>query len=179
MKGIVFTELIEMVEQQFGYETVDQLLVETTLPSGGAYTAIGTYSHQEMVDLVNGLSLKTGIAVPTLLKSFGQHLFKTFVRVYGHFFEHLTDTFSFLSAVHHHIHVEVKKLYPDAELPDFEIEKIGDNSMKMVYRSERRMGDLADGLLAASIAHFNENTKVERKNLDEAGKVVSFLITKN
>lgn len=179
MKGIVFTELIEMVEQQFGYETVDQLLVETNLPSGGAYTAIGTYSHQEMVDLINGLSLKTGIAVPTLLHRFGQYLFKTFVRVYGHFFEHLTDTFSFLSAVHHHIHVEVKRLYPDAELPDFEIEKIDGKTMKMVYHSARRMGDLAEGLLMASIAHFNENTRVERRNLDEDGKVVCFLITKN
>lgn len=168
-----------MVEQQFGYETVDQLLVETNLPSGGAYTAIGTYSHQEMVDLVNGLSLKTGISVPKLLRDFGQHLFKSFVRVYGQFFEHLTDTFSFLAAVHHHIHVEVKRLYPDAELPDFEIERTDGRTMKMVYRSERRMGDLAEGLLMASITYFNENTSFERQNLDQDGKVVCFLITKN
>jgi hypothetical protein len=49
MKGIVFTEFIEMVEQRFGYEIVDELLTETELPSGGAYTAIGTYSHHEIV----------------------------------------------------------------------------------------------------------------------------------
>ncbi|MBI1224914.1 MAG: hypothetical protein GC192_06720 [Bacteroidetes bacterium] len=178
MKGIVFTEFIEMVEQQFGYETVDELLVETNLPSGGAYTAIGTYDHQEIVDLVHALSVKTETSVPKLLNGFGQHLFISFVKIYGQFFEHLTDTFSFLAAVDHHIHVEVKRLYPDAELPNIQIESIGENSMKMIYISERKMGDLAEGLIMASIAHFKENLHFERENLNESGSVVSFFITK-
>ena len=40
MKGIVFTEFLEMVEDQ----------------SGGAYTSVGTYDHNEIFRLVNCLS---------------------------------------------------------------------------------------------------------------------------
>ena len=36
MKGIVFTEFLEMVEEKYGYEVVDQIIEESKLPSGGA-----------------------------------------------------------------------------------------------------------------------------------------------
>nr|WP_317171239.1 hypothetical protein [Spirosoma utsteinense] len=37
-----------MVEQKFGYELVDSLLLTADLPSGGAYTSAGTYPPHEM-----------------------------------------------------------------------------------------------------------------------------------
>jgi Haem-NO-binding len=178
MKGIVFTEFIEMVEAKFGYEVVDELLSETPLPSGGAYTAIGTYSHHEMVALVVGLSKKTSTPLPTLLYSFGQYLFQTFVKVYGQFFEHTTDAFSFLESIENYIHVEVQKLYPDAELPRFSTQRINDNTLEMIYQSERSMGDLAEGLIAASIKYFNEKATIRRELMGEGGKKERFLITR-
>ena len=42
MKGIVFTEFLEMVEAQFGLDTVDAIIENSDLPSRGAYTAVGT-----------------------------------------------------------------------------------------------------------------------------------------
>ena len=38
MKGIVFSEFMELVEEKFGLETVDHLIESTDLASGGAYT---------------------------------------------------------------------------------------------------------------------------------------------
>lgn len=178
MKGIVFTELMEMVEQQFGYETVDELLLETDLPSGGAYTAIGTYSHQEMLDLLNGLSKKTKTPKSKLLYGFGQHLFGTFCRIYGQFFEHLTDVFSFYQAVDQHIHVEVKKLYPDADLPNFQFTRLDERTVEMIYRSERCMGDLVEGLIVSAAAFFQEKVCIKRRRLDKIGKLEQFLISK-
>ena len=67
MKGIVFTEFIEMVEQTFGYEMVDDLIESNDLPSGGSYTTIGTYEHGEMISLVTTLSQRTKAPVPDLL----------------------------------------------------------------------------------------------------------------
>ena len=53
MKGIVFTEFLEMVEDRFSLDMVDDLIDDCDLPSGGVYTAVGTYSHEEIVALVS------------------------------------------------------------------------------------------------------------------------------
>ena len=46
MKGIVFTELIELVEKKFGLEMVDTIIGESDLPSGGVYTSVAvSYTH--------------------------------------------------------------------------------------------------------------------------------------
>ena len=52
MKGIVFTEFLEMVEASYGLQTVDTIIENASLPSEGAYTAVGTYDFNEMV--ING-----------------------------------------------------------------------------------------------------------------------------
>jgi len=41
MKGIVFGEFMEMVEATFGDETVDMMVEQNNLASGGVYTAVG------------------------------------------------------------------------------------------------------------------------------------------
>ena len=96
MKGIVFSESLELVEEKFGLETVDHLIESTELASGGAYTAVGTYPHSEMVALVVALSQKSGIPVPDLLKVFGHHLFNTFNKNYSVFFEGVEHPYDLL-----------------------------------------------------------------------------------
>ncbi|MCZ7680611.1 MAG: heme NO-binding domain-containing protein [Sandaracinaceae bacterium] len=60
MKGIVFTELLEMVEERYSLEVVDRIIERAELPSGGVYTAVGTYPHAEMGRLLRELSAATG-----------------------------------------------------------------------------------------------------------------------
>ena len=67
MKGIVFREFISMVENQFSLETADHIISASNLSTDGAYTSVGTYPPQEMVDLVTHLSAATNISVPDLL----------------------------------------------------------------------------------------------------------------
>jgi len=87
MKGIVFTEFLDMVEQEFGYDTVDQIIQNSDLPSNGIYTAVGTYHHSEIVQLLTNLSKKTDLDPNGLLVSFGGYLFNTFLSQYPHFFK--------------------------------------------------------------------------------------------
>jgi len=54
------------------------------------------------------------------------------------------------------IHVEVRKLYPDAELPTFTCDTSTPGRLTMLYRSSRPFADLAEGLIAGCIAHFCE-----------------------
>lgn len=173
MKGVVFTEFLEMVEDKFSPDLADRIIEAADLPNGGAYTAVGTYPHAEMGKLVIALSKETGAKVPDLLKTYGRHLFGRFLAGCPQFFAGLTDSFSFLKTIENVVHVEVRKLYPDAELPGFETVAIGPDRLQMIYRSPRCLGDFAEGLMEGCFTHFGERVSLTRT--DEAGgRVVRF-----
>lgn len=178
MKGIVFTEFLDMVEAKFGYNMVDELIESSELSSNGIYTAVGTYHHSEIVALLTNLSTKSKIAPDVLLRSFGEYLFDTFLKQYPQFFSSQDNAFSFLESIDSHIHVEVLKLYPEATLPKFITEKNEDGTMSMVYQSERKMASLAEGLIFKSIAHYKENCKIDTTFIKEDGSEVKFTITR-
>src|SRR5262249_19283568 len=99
-------------------------------------------------------------------------------KAYPQFFE-VSSAFAFLENVHNYIHVEVKKLYPDAELPSFECARAGDNGLDMVYRSPRRMADLAEGLIQGCADPYGESLDIARAVLSGCkGEVVGFMIRK-
>ena len=178
MKGIVFTEFLEMVESEFGYNMVDNIINKSDLPSGGIYTSVGTYAFSEMGMLLHNLSTDTGLSMPQLLNAFGKYLFNTFVKNYPGFFESAPNAFKFLESIEDHIHVEVKKLYPDAELPSFDTKYISPDQLEMIYKSERRMADFAEGLIEKTLEHYGEEAKIEKEKLNENGSIVRFIITK-
>lgn len=172
MKGVVFTEFFGMVEAAFSADMVDDLIDATEPPSGGAYTAVGTYDHTEIVAMVAELSRRTGTPIPDLLRAFGRHLFGRFHALYPVFFEGMDSTLAFLDSIEQVIHAEVRKLHPDAELPRFETEHRDDERMVLVYRSPRHMEDLAAGLIDGCAAHFGDTVEVVREHRD--GGAVAF-----
>ena len=179
MKGIVFCEFVEMMEAEFSAEMADEIISSTELESGGAYTAVGTYDHNEMLALVTQLSEKTGAPVPDLVTAFGRYLFGRFVELYPAFFEGVDGAFSFLDRIEEHVHVEVRKLYPDAELPTFATSRPNDDTMVMVYQSTRPFADLARGLIEGCIAHYGEPVDVHMEDLSDEGRThVRFTLTR-
>ncbi|WP_439113470.1 heme NO-binding domain-containing protein [Hydrogenophaga sp.] len=169
MKGVVFTEFLEMVEDRFSAEMVDDIIEDSELPSGGAYTAVGTYPHSEMVSMVVALSQRSGMAVRDLLLAFGQHLFGRFAHGYPAFFKGQTHAFDFLAGIELVIHAEVLKLYPDAQLPRFTVEEHTQQRLILVYNSPRHFEDLAEGLMRGCMAHFGEHAEISRSVLYENG----------
>lgn len=176
MKGMVFTTFLEMVDEQFSPEVTETIIEAAELPSGGAYTAVGTYHHLEMVRLVSELERVTGKTGSELLKAFGEYLFAKLARGYPTFFVDARDAFSFLDGIERTIHTEVRKLYPDAELPSFQCAYPDGDTQCLTYRSARCFGDLAEGMIAGCIQHFGERIAVEREDLTSEGSHVQFTL---
>jgi len=156
MRGIVFTEFMSMVSDVMSEDMVDDIIEDCDLPNGGAYTQVGTYPHEEILALVTALSQRSGISVHDLCVTFGQHLFNVFATNYKSMFEGYTHSLDFLESIDQRIHGEVRKLYPDAELPKFEYER-GDGTLKMRYMSKRPFGSLCIGLVDGCKAHFGDD----------------------
>ncbi len=181
MKGIVFREFIDMVEQQFSLELADAIITASDLSTKGAYTAVGTYPHAEMVALVSNLSAQTGKPVPALLHHFGRHLFGRFTEIHPQYVSSYHSAFELLQRLDGNIHVEVRKLYHDAELPSFTYESMEDGGMHFDYRSHRGLADFAEGLIEGCIAHFGQSVSVQRTDLpaDDQGSHTRFTLIRN
>jgi len=179
MKGIVFTEFLEMVEVQFSPEMADAIIEASDLSTAGAYSAVGTYPHAELVQLVRHLSTRSSIPVPDLLRAFGKHLFRRFAIGFPMFFTDVSTVFEFLRGLENYIHVEVRKLYPDAELPTFLCRQVDDQTLEMTYQSVRGLADFAHGLMEGCFVHFGETIDVARDDLSQGrGTEVRFTLTR-
>jgi hypothetical protein len=130
-----------------------------------------------MVRLVTQLSAATGIAPPALTHAFGKYLFSRFVALYPQVFEGVDSSYALLEKVEGTIHAEVRKLYPDAELPRFECNSSEPGRMTMTYRSPRGFADLAGGLIEGCIEHFGEKIDVQQEDLSDGRRTsVRFLL---
>jgi hypothetical protein len=169
MMGMVFTEFLELVESKFSPEVADRIITAAGTATDGAYTAVGKYDHAEMVRMVQALSVETQVPVEELLRVFGPHLAVRFSHLYGAFFASQPSLFDFLASVDSKIHVEVRKLYPAAELPSIQSCERTTDSQTLIYRSSRHMHDLALGLIQGAAVHYGQPVEVEHSSLPDGG----------
>ena len=162
MKGVVFRELLDMVDDRFGADVTERVLDACVLPSGGAYTAVGTYDHSEILVLVGALAKETGAEGRDLVRAFGKHLFHRLAQAHPSTVEGHKDALSLVSTIQNHIHVAVRKLYPDAELPEIGWTAVSENEIELTYHSTRPFADLCQGLIEGSIEHFGVPTELTR-----------------
>ncbi|ACA87027.1 heme NO-binding domain-containing protein [Shewanella woodyi] len=162
MMGMVFTGLMELIEDEFGYETLDTLLESCELQSEGIYTSVGSYDHQELLQLVVKLSEVSSVPVTELVRLFGKKLFVELIEGHPEIANEMKDSFDLLSKIDSFIHVEVYKLYPQAELPKFTCDRLGDNDIRLHYQSKRPFASFAEGLLDGCAEYFKEDFTISR-----------------
>ncbi len=165
MKGFVFTEFFELVESRFGFSMSQRILDMANPASGGIYTAVGTYPNSEMKALVRSLSEASGLSESQLYQVYGEYLFRKLVDRYQGFIVGKRDALTLLESINDQIHVEVRKLYPDAELPSFSSQRTGLHQLILEYRSDRGMAALAHGLILGCGHHYQEQLEIANTDL--------------
>ena len=176
MKGIVFTEFLELVEDKFGLEVANDIIESSNLPSKGAYTAIGTYEFSEMLSLLKNLSEHTQISIDDLLYTYGLHFFHVLEQSYPQIMDKYEKPIDLLSSIDSYIHVEVRKIYPEAELPKFEVLEKTKKTLTLKYISSRSMYAFALGLIEKTFHHYNSSAVIEHTKLNKDGSEVKFVI---
>jgi hypothetical protein len=155
MKGVVFVELLAMAESAFGEAAVDAVLDSRPLSTGGAFTRVGNYPCSDLIAIVEGLSERADTPADELQRRFGHWMMAHFAAVYPQLMAAHDDALSMLEAIEGEVHVEVRKLYPEAELPRFETKRLGPRRLRMTYRSPRPLGAFCQGLIEACLDHFD------------------------
>ncbi|MEM7219857.1 MAG: heme NO-binding domain-containing protein [Pseudomonadota bacterium] len=159
MKGVVFNILGEMVEEQFGIAAWDALLQQTELD--GEFVATESYADEDLFALVGAASEATGFDANDLVFAFGRYMVPYFFENYPEFFKPEYSLREFLLTVDSVIHVEVRKLMPEANLPSFDY---GDDDLReltMTYRSPRKLCRLAEGLIQGAADHYKTSFELD------------------
>jgi len=176
MKGIVFTIFNKMIEDNFGLEVWDGLIERTKPKSEGVYTTAETYPEAELLNYVVALSETTNIDAYDLIKTFGEFTFPILAEKYPVFVEG-KELKEFLLSVHDVIHVEVLKLYPEAQLPTFTYEDVSENKLVMIYESKNDLRAFAEGLINGAASFFKKGINQELQEINvEDGFCVKFTL---
>jgi hypothetical protein len=161
MKGIILRQYLEFVETNYGPETVEKIIEESQLSSQGAYTNVGTYSYEDILHLTKALSEIVNLPIERIVRDFGQSLFQNLMIAHPQY-QNLTSVKEMLAKIHNVIHVEVRKLYPDAALPDLDYSENEDGSLSIHYKSERPFATFALGLIMGCVDYYKESYKITR-----------------
>ena len=160
MKGLVFTTFYSHVEERYGFEMLEDIIEDADLPNKGAFTSVGTYPFQDMVVLVTALTRRTGKPLPVVLENFRHACFGKWVTYVAVEFEK-KSLFDILEGIDHFHEHEVRKLYPDAELPSFKVQSRDDQLLVLNYSSCKPLANLATGVIKGAAAHLGESIAVK------------------
>ena len=158
MKGIIFTEFLDIVERTFDLEVCQSMLDMANEP--GVYTSVGSYEHQRLVKLIICLHKVTGVSPENLQQTFGRAVFPRLLTLLPNYDFSDSNTFDFIRSVESYIHQEVKKLYPDTTPPRFEFSNETETTLTMDYHSARCMGYVCLGLLEGCADYFEQHLDI-------------------
>jgi hypothetical protein len=180
VKGVIFTELVSVVERHTSTLVSEQIISQAGLDTKRAFTSVGNYPHGEAFILVRSAASMLKTPPEVLMRKFSGELFEYLVASHPELFpEHIDDALSFLSVVQPHIHNEVKKLYVESRRP--KVHTVVENGdMFVTYELNRPFAMIAMGLVEGCCAHFDESlTVVIESQLEATDTSATFVISVN
>jgi len=159
MKGIIFNLLEEVVTEQFGEETWDQLLAQAQVE--GSFTSLGNYPDENLFKLVAAASAALKQTPDQVVRWFGVSALPLLAEKYPVFFQRHQSTRPFILTLNGIIHPEVRKLYPGADTPEFDFDTSSPEVLVMNYRSKRKLCALVEGFTEGAAAHYSETVSIQ------------------
>jgi hypothetical protein len=150
VKGVIFNVVQEVVEEHFGAEFWDRAVEHSGVD--GSYTSLGSYDDGDMIALVGSIAELGRVGREDVLVLAGRSGFRHLASRHRELLGEASGWRDVLHQLDGIIHPEVRKIYPDAEVPTFDATDVpgtpdtGD-TVVLEYRSARHLCRLAEGLI--------------------------------
>jgi hypothetical protein len=161
VKGIVFNLAEEVVSETHGSDAWDDLLDAAGVD--GVYTSLGSYPDDDMHRLIKAGAEAFEVPPYDVLKAIGTGAMPLLAERYPEFFEPHTTARSFTLTVNDIIHPEVRKLYPGADVPEFDFDDTDPDELVITYHSGRQLCALAEGFIEGAAAHYGERAVIRQE----------------
>jgi hypothetical protein len=162
MKGIVFVNFNEFINELWGDEFWDNLLNEAELPSGGVYTTFGTYDDQKLFTLIC-----LGVDKKNIYVKYAQFVsvkwaFREFYSFAPAGVHNFTDVFESAHTVQSFIHLEADKLDTDTLPPKSMFLSETPKKILSHYQSAGKLCFLCEDILPSPATHTGQKVKVSQ-----------------
>jgi hypothetical protein len=163
LKGVIFSILEEFVIENWGAEAYEKILEGSQPVTQEPFVGPGTYPDEDLLTMVAQCVVRLDTPAPVVLRSFGRYLFHQLATKIPASMMDFSHPKCFLLSVEDIIHIEARKLYADADPPQFTYRDPGPNQLTIEDRSARRMYDLMEGLIDGVAEHFHSTIEFERE----------------
>ena len=119
MKGVIFNLVEKFITENWGEEKYEEVLSLCSLQTKEPFVGPGTYPDADLISIVGKASEVLGVSVPDALKAFGKFMLPQLIAKFPNFVTPYKNPKDFLMTIDSVIHVEVRKLYRDADTPKF------------------------------------------------------------
>lgn len=166
MKGVLFNVVEDVVNEAMSADAWDDIIERSGVV--GAYTTLGNYDEEDLTKLVAATAAAAGLSEGDTLRLTGRLGFKRLVHRAPQLLEGLDDWRMVLDSLDDIIHPEVRKIYPEADVPMFTTRPDG-SDLLVTYSSRRELCALADGLIVGNGDWFGATLSVAHERCVKDG----------
>jgi predicted hydrocarbon binding protein len=172
--GVIFTSLRDYLTSAHGSELAQQVFARQPI-----FLLSESYDDAVLSEILDKAAQATGRDVREICHDFGAFTGSTtFTRLYPAFFAIAPTAREFLLTVETRIHELVRATIPNAAPPQLRIEEHGDDGVRILYSSPRRLCVLLGGLVQGTASHYGEVATIDEVTCMHRGDAsCSFEIT--
>jgi hypothetical protein len=161
MYGMIHRAIRSMALERLGKAAVDQVIQQAG-HGPNAFISGSTYDDAVTLSLIGSCAAALEIDVPTFLEHFGEYwiefassgAYASLMTIGG------SDLPTFLNNLDR-LHQSVQAAMPQARLPSFTVQELGETFIRVSYVSERRgLENFVVGLLRGLLKRFNQQGEV-------------------
>ncbi|QJX48359.1 heme NO-binding domain-containing protein [Hymenobacter taeanensis] len=159
MHGLVFTLLKRYVQTQYDHSTWVRLLEAANLTAAD-FDHKQVYPDEHMYALVGQAAQMTGLSADELHEKFGEYLVPDLMYMYKRLVQPEWKTLDMIEHTENTMHRQVRSEHTENAPPVLEVSRISPTELFIDYKSERRMGALAVGIVRGLATYFEEADQI-------------------
>jgi hypothetical protein len=160
MHGIIQRELQKFVEHRFGAAAWPVLVAEVAA-AGHRQVRADEFPDAMMRALVAAAARDAGTPERRMLEEFGEFIAPHLLRMYPYMIKPAWRTLEVLLHTEQTIHHVVRMHHPGAQPASLRCVRQGPAQVVITYVSERRLCDLARGIVLGIARHFDERVAID------------------
>jgi len=163
MKGIIFNLLERFIVENLGEDKYEEILSACALKTKEPFVGPGSYPDEDLMAIVAKTVETMGVTPPEALRAFGRFCLPILAEKFPGFMTPYDHPKEFLMTVDSVIHVEVEKLYPDAQTPSLAYDDPAPDRLVIHYESSRKLCQLMEGLIDGVADYYGSPIEYAQK----------------
>ncbi|MCC9134976.1 heme NO-binding domain-containing protein [Pontibacter silvestris] len=159
MHGFIFLQFKKFIQQEKGLQAWHSLIQNSNV-SRGQFAATEIYPDEDLKALVNTAATTWNIPVSTLLEQLGSFLVPDLIDIYQLYINPTWRTLDLVEQTENSMHRAVRVSAPEATPPVLHVTRINATKLIIDYHSQRRMAQLAIGIIKGVSTYYNEADKI-------------------